>query len=260
MDGNERSLEELQVEALELLAAFSIPLYVDDGGRPDLHGTGFFVRDRENCYLVSAAHVMDTAASRGLHFYSSPNVLRRLTGELLRTPTPKGRGRDVFDIGVLKLSGDPVPPFPEVGKHAMDISYLYPERLPRTGRSYVLVGFPATKSRVNGRDRTARAAPFAFLAESLPERDYAGLGIDPRTHIAVAVDVKRGFGLDGIHKQFPKPQGMSGSPLTVFFEDEGPASARVFPVVGVAIEHRKDKKVIIATDVSSVLDAIAHAV
>jgi len=113
---------------------------------------------------------------------------------------------------------------------------------------------------VNVKDRTALAAPFAFLAESLPEHDYRGFGIEPRTHVALSIDVKRGFGPDGSQKQFPKPQGMSGSPLAVLFEDEEPSDARAFPIVGVAIEHRRDKKAIIATDVSAVLDAIAHAV
>ena len=56
-------------EAVEdLSAAFSIPLYQDDNGRPSLHGSGFFVTVGRDHFLVSAAHVLDTATKNGLFF------------------------------------------------------------------------------------------------------------------------------------------------------------------------------------------------
>jgi hypothetical protein len=56
-------------QAVEVLTALSIPLYQDHNGRPALHGTAFFVKAGSDSFLVSAAHVMDTALNRGLYFF-----------------------------------------------------------------------------------------------------------------------------------------------------------------------------------------------
>jgi hypothetical protein len=51
---------------------------------------------------------------------------------------------------------------------------------------------------------------------------------------------------------------MSGSPIVVLFDESGDDS-RVFPVVSVATKYFKSSKMVLGTDVSYVLDAIANA-
>ena len=111
---SERSLPEVVAEAIELLTKFSIPLYVNDQyRRPVLFGTGFFVRAADNHFLVSAAHVLDVARTQRVFFYATPNKLRALTGRVLTTGLPDKRDDDLLDIGVMKLSGEAAPPYPE---------------------------------------------------------------------------------------------------------------------------------------------------
>lgn len=253
------TLAEALDQAIDVLSAFSVPLYQDHNGRPALHGTGFFVEVGSEKFLISAAHVMDTARDRGLYFYSSPSVRRHLTGQLLRTGSKEKRDIDLIDIGVLKLNGGAAPPYPDVRKYAMDVSYLKPKYRPRTGRGYVLIGFPGTKSRTDPAVGTVEVGPHAFRLSPIEEGDYGRHGVSPDTHIVLQLDLKRGFDASGKHRHFPKPQGMSGSPIIVLYEHEGEDDPRVFPVVGVATTYRKRDRVLIGTDIGFVVDAIRRA-
>ncbi len=255
-DGSE--LQHIIREALELLVNFSVPLYhTDDYGRPTQFGTGFFVRGRDAHYLVTAAHVLDTGHEREVFYYVTPDRVRKLTGETTRSGrSPSARANDVVDIGVLRLTGDHQPPYPEVSKFAMEPDYLRPRYLPRAGRSYAVIGFPATKSKVSRTDRTARVAPHAFRCEPVGDADYAKHGFSPEDHLLLQLNLKVGFGEDGRRTSFPKPQGMSGSPIIILYSEGPTDDVRVFPVVAVGIEYRPKQRLLVGTDVSAVIEAI----
>ncbi len=255
---SERSLPEVVAEAIELLTKFSIPLYVNDQyRRPVLFGTGFFVRAADNHFLVSAAHVLDVARTQRVFFYATPNKLRALTGRVLTTGLPDKRDDDLLDIGVMKLSGEAAPPYPEVEKFAMDASYLTPNYLPRSGKHYVIVGFPATKSVVDSRGRTTLAAPYAYRSDAIDDGDYAAHGVDAKTHVVLPLNLKRGFDAAGRIVNFPKPQAMSGAPIVVLYGEPGSeGDSRVFPVVAVGTRYRRKTKVLVGTDVRFAVGAI----
>lgn len=247
-------------DALEVLTNFSVPLYeTDEYGRPSLHGTGFFVKAGDSHYLVSAAHVLDTAMKSGLFFYTSPGTTRKLTGSVCLSSGAVHRQLDMIDIGVLRLMEESVPPYPLVNKYAMALEYLRSEYLPRAGRSYVILGFPGTKSKVSRSDRTVLAAPYAYRCEPVPDDQYAAYGVAPETHVLLHLNLKVGYDPDGNHQHFPKPQGMSGAPIIVLYSDGPKDDARVFPVVAVGTTYRAKQKVLIGTDVRFVLEAIEHA-
>lgn len=251
-------LREVIAETLELLVNLSVPLYyTDDYGRPTQFGTGFFVRGRSAHYLVTAAHVLDTAYEREVFYYVAPNKIRKLTGETTRSgDSPSHRDDALVDIGVVRLTGDGLPPYPEVSKFAMEPNYLCPRYLPRSGRSYAVLGFPATKSKVSRIDGTAVAAPHAYRCESVPDQDYSKHGFSPENHVLLQLDLKVGFGPNGERQHFPKPQGMSGSPIVILYSDGPVDDARVFPVVAVGIEYRVKQRLLIGTDISYVIEAI----
>ena len=247
--------------SVELLAKFCVPLYqYDRRRRPRLNGTGFFVRSGKHDFLVSAAHVLDTAKSNGLFFYADARTLRHLSGKLLRTKGEDDRNQDLIDVGVLLLSKDSVPPYPGVDKFPMDISYLRPLYRPRTGKEYVFVGFPGSKSKVNPVRREVLVTPCAFRNQPIDEGLYKAHGLDPKSHIAMTLDVRKGFGPSGEPRQFPDPHGMSGSPIVVLWDYDGPNDERVFPVAGVATTYRKSDRLVFGTDISYVVDAIRNAV
>jgi hypothetical protein len=255
-----RSLPDVMVEAIDLLSKFSIPLYIHDkANRPEQFGTGFFVRAGSAHFLVSAAHVLDVGRSKRIFFYPTPSSIRYLTGSVLTTGNPAQTAYDERDVAVMKLTGNAVPPFPEVDKFSMDLSYLQPAHLPRAGKHYVVVGFPGSKSRIDRHNKAALVSPYAYRSDSIDDTAYSAHSVDPGTHVVLPLDLKKGFDISGGIAQFPKPHGMSGSPIVVLYDvNEKPGDFRVFPVVAVAIEYRKQQKVLIGTDTRYVLEMIAQ--
>lgn len=245
-------------EAIDTLTCFSIPLYIDKRGRPLHIGTGFFVTSGSDCFLVSAAHVLDIAVASGMYFYSTPQEKRHLDGRLIRSKAPEGRHKDIIDIGVLKLGPVGRPPFPDVRKFAMDISYLKPIYTPRSDKGYAIIGFPCTKNGFRVHKKDVLAAPYAYRSQSIPESIYVKHGVSTESHVLLPLDLKKAFGPAGEAMHFPKPDGMSGAPVVVLYGDQGEES-RVFPVVAVGIEYRTSDRVLVATDVRFVLEAIQHA-
>lgn len=254
-------LRQVMEEALTVLTHFPVPLYLeDDYGRPSLHGTGFFVKSGEAHFLVTAAHVLDTAHDRGLFFYVEPGRIRKVTGVSTRSGrSAAGRAKDIIDIGAVRLTKDSVPPYPGVAKYPMELEYLHQEYLPRGNRGYGILGFPATKSKVSRAEATVLAAPYAYLCQPIADGDYSRFGFDPKTHLLLHLNLKVGYGPGGDQQHFPKPQGMSGAPVFVLYSDGPEDNARVFPVVAVGIEYRPREKLLIATDVGYVLEAIGIA-
>lgn len=97
---------------------------------------------------------------------------------------------------------------------------------------------------------TLNVTPFAFAK--------ARYGVSPETHVVLPLERTVGFDSAGRRVNFPKPNGMSGGPVTVLCGD-GTGESPVFPVVAVGIEYRQRQNVLIATDVKYVLGAIANA-
>ena len=132
------------------------------GKRPSLVGNGLLVSSGRSSFLVSAAHVFDEHSQ--LHFYVEPGVISKLNGRLLRTklPTTGHRLDDRVDIGVLRLDGEALPPYKKMDKFALPISALRPHALPRENKQYLVVGFPATKSKANPAAQELKSEPVSF--------------------------------------------------------------------------------------------------
>lgn len=255
----DQRLTEAIDSSIELLINFSIPLYLNDNDRPTPFGTGFFVQQQDDVFLVTAAHVLDKAQSHKLYYYTSPNDIRYLSGKMIRRKHNGDRRDDHIDIGVVKMSGGFLPPYPDVNKYPMDISYLKPSHLPRAGKHYSFTGFPATKTKVSNIKKSIEVTAYSYRSDSIPESEYSKYNVDASTHIVLPLNTKKGYDKNGDITHFPRPQGMSGAPIVALYE-EGDADSRVFPVVAVAIEHRARENVVIATDVKYVLEAIQNAI
>jgi len=254
----DQQLESAISVSIDTLEKFSVPLYLDIENKPVPFGTGFFVRKDDEYFLVSAAHVLEKSLSHGLYYYSTPSIKRYLSGRLVLSKVKDNRANDRIDIGVVKMTGEMLPPYPEVQKFAMDYSYLAPSYLPRSRKHYSFIGFPATKSKVSNISRSVEVQAYAYRSDSVPDDKYSFYGLVPDTHVVLPLDLKRVNESEGTIINFPKPQGMSGSPVVVLYELEDGGS-RVFPVVAVAIEYKQKSKAVIATDVKYVIAAIDNA-
>ena len=246
-----------------LLSRHILPLFVElPGGKPQLLGSGFLVSSGNDSYLISAAHVFDPLKNgQEPFYYIESNLRRKLSGELKLSKVPQGgaRSRDRVDIGVLKLQGPRLPPYPNVEKYPMPIQALQPESLPREGKQYLLVGFPESQSRANPADREVASKVYAFRNISYPPEKYGLLGASVETHVVLSFDRKKSVGADTNIRAFPNPAGMSGSPVFLLYDENGSNDRSQTPVVGIAIEHRKTEHAIVATDIGFSLALINGA-
>jgi hypothetical protein len=244
---------------INVLTNYSIPLYLDTEDKPTPFGTGFFVKRQNDIFLVTAAHVLDKAKSPGLYYYFSPNDIRHLSGHIVRSKITGDRSDDHIDIGVVKMNGGNLPPYPDIQKFPIDISCLKPSCLPRENKHYSFTGFPATKTKVSNYKKNIEVTTYSYRSDSIPESEYSDHDLDINSHVVLPLNLKKGNDRNGNVTHFPKPQGMSGSPVVVLY-DHDDSVTKTFPVVAVAIEHRMPENVVIATDVKYVLEAIENAI
>jgi hypothetical protein len=247
-----------------ILSHHLVPLFAAaPGGRPKLVGSSFLVSSGMNSYLVSAAHVFDELkAGHELFFYIEPKVMRKLSGNLRLTKTPPGKDRksDRLDVGVLKLEGPALPPYPKVQKYPLPISAFMTNALPREGKQYLLVGFPESKSRANPATRKLESELRIFRNISAPASKYSELDVSPENHIVLNFDVKNTVTPNREIRAFPHPSGMSGSPIWLLYDKDGPNDPVQTSIVGIAIEHHKTERAIVATDIDIAFKLINEAV
>lgn len=247
-----------------VLARSILPLFAQvPSGKPRLVGSGFLVSSGTDSYLVSAAHVFDELKTgRELFFYMEPQTKRKLSGSLRLTKTPEGNNRkhDRLDVGVLRLEGPGLPPYPKVEKYPLAVDVLMPNALPRDGKQYLLIGFPESKSRANPIAREVASEIYGFRNTSAEPQKYADLGVSMQSHVVLGFDRKHTVGSDSRIRAFPEPSGMSGSPVWLLYNESGSNDPVQTPVVGVAIEHHKNHHAIVATDIDVAMKLINEAI
>lgn len=246
--------------ASNLLSHYVIPLYLDDAGQlPVQVGTGFLVSFEEKIYLITAAHVLDLRSQNELYFYSAPNELTTVAGKVCQSGKGLERKHDDIDVAVVQLLPEvPKPPYRGIEKLAFEPYQLRPRLLPRTGRQYLMLGFPATKNKFRRVHNEVRAKAYAYHNGSPEISEYQALGLSDERHLLIHFDQRIGFDGDGNHIDFPKPQGMSGGPILLYHSDQPEEFRFGFPVVAVATTHKKLRKLIQATDISIALQFIAE--
>jgi hypothetical protein len=250
------ALPQALAELTSLLSSYTFPIFENDNrGRPQQIGSSFIVRSDSEHYLVSAAHVLELLKTKTLYYYTAQAQIRKLNGKLMLNPWEGDRDKDPIDTGVLRLGNESHPPYPDLKKFAVQPSYLRPSDSPRDGKHYAIVGYPETKNRADLATRTVNAVAYAYRNHSLPESEYQKHKLSPREHIVLPLRPKKSFDPDGKHVHFPKPQGMSGSPIWLLFDDDASDLGPVCPIVGIGTKFRKGVG-IIGTDVGIAMGMI----
>jgi hypothetical protein len=232
-----------------------LPIYEDnEQGQPSLFGTALVVEHRGSIFLVTAKHVLaPLATGSNLYVYNTPSQKRHLGGRI--TWNRSDGSTDAVDVGVLKLEGDGLPPYPEVGCEPLSSSLLAPGTEEREGKYYLAIGYPATKSRVNKQSKIVTAEPYANFGPAISTERLARLGLDPHLHIAVAFHKGRVFGASGNIESFPDPAGMSGSPLFLIYDAAATDNVwGAFKVAGTLIEYRAKEQLLLSTDIAVAIE------
>jgi hypothetical protein len=237
-----------------------VPIFtIGRRGKPEGCGTGLLVSRNDQVFLVTAGHVIgDHEYNKKLFFYVNRNTTRNLLASFRKTfslyPDHKD---DRLDIAVLRLDGFNSLPFGKSVKRPLPFSALKPFATPRDKKHYLVTGFPGSKSRYHVPSKLVRSAPYAAYCMSA-ELEYQKYNFLEETHIALNFDQRDVHAGDFGHSlNFPDPRGMSGSPVWLLFDENGNNPIDT-PVVGIMIEHRSDKRLLIATDIAIAIDIIVR--
>ncbi|MCG7964824.1 MAG: trypsin-like serine protease [Candidatus Thiodiazotropha taylori] len=235
---------------LQYFGKYIVPIYIRENGALKHEATGFIVNTGENDYLVSAAHVFRQCSEKEMLFITGEGKARLI--EFNAMIYNRDTNGDKYDIGVMALLNHK-PPYIAVGKEAISTRYLKPNCCSKLTKEFGIIGFPATKSLSNNQEKRVSVKLYGYSAQSCQESEYNAVGIASEHHFALIFNRKKCMGADGQKTQFPKPHGMSGSPIIYFPKfASGDVKAQPF-IVGVASTYREKEKLIYGADISIAL-------
>jgi hypothetical protein len=233
-----------------------VPICRDVRGSPKVIGTGFLITDSGMNFLVSAAHVLDEMFVDEHYFPISPKVRCRIAGHCLYSGIPDSATRDDdrLDVGIVILEIELGTLGPGFGILGMPLSRLAPFNPTREEKWFAFYGFPASTADVNPVSKRFLPLAATYCGQSVPAARYAQFGVKTQTHVVLPFERKNVFGNDGLRRHFPKPAGMSGSPLW----ELRPLANGGRRIVGVMTRHKERHRVVVATDVGFVVDFLSH--
>lgn len=246
--------------ALQILTKCVVPLYVDDvHGKPSLIGTGFFIRKASSNVLVTAAHVLDALRAQSGYYDVSPSMKRAITGRVTTNVHAGPRETDNVDLGAVLLEGPGQPPYPEVDKHPLVDRMLQipPPRVPSS--RYAFIGFPESRSRVRHRPKEVRVEPYAYFGDSAPVEDYQKLQLNPALHLCLKFDRKKSFDLRGRGRSFPRPHGVSGSPIFYLYDEETTNQPESFLLAGLVTTWKSREGLVFGAGYRSIHELVTVA-
>ena len=221
---------------------------------PEFVGSGFLLRDHENLYLVTAAHVMDFFVAENYPlFLDADSGLVGISGEAVcsYTEDPINRKDDRTDISIVKLSCDTqkrleLTKFIEM-KH-LDLIGEHDSQL-----GYFSVGITAKRGNkgINRNEKLISTEPYGLLANESSLETYRKLKVTKSSHLALSYNLKEVYSQDKVKRTAPALKGLSGAPIWGFKRKSDTEIGAV--VVAILIEyHQKDIKAILCTRVSEV--------
>ena len=231
MTKSDQEIDNLYQSYIESLARAIVPIFQKtvDGNSADPIGTGILISTKDNAYLASALHVLNKGTQlQPLFFFAGNNKIRELRGDLKVAPDPQ-------DVGVLKFHGKRKS-YPEVNRISLPFDWLRANAVPRLDKSYIVLGFPSSRSDLNRYSKVARSELRSFQTSSLPLNDYTSLGVIEEDFLLLDFQRKDFYLLDGQQVTFPEPHGMSGGPVWLLRDYNGANDNRRTLLIGMVIE------------------------
>jgi hypothetical protein len=223
------------------------PIFRDDelNGRSDLEGSCVLLKIGEQPFLLSAGHLfLDRHAHLRVLPGSGPLV--PLTPiQIFNTSNPDQKNEDEFDVAVVPLC-------PEIAQHftqdeLLSVDDLDVHEIASEGKIYSAFGYPVAYVRKTDEGQINLNA--TTLRTMVKIETYKHLKLFQNTHFVVEFDRVNMARPTGDRATAPDPHGMSGGGL---FRIEGNKAK----LVGILIEWRNHKKVIVATHIGFCLELI----
>ena len=84
--------------------------------------------------------------------------------------------------------------------------------------------------------------PYAYFGKSVPLEEYKRDRLDVSSHLCLSFDQKKSFDLEGHGRSFPKPHGISGSPIFYLYDESVASEPMSFKLAGVVTTWRPQSR------------------
>ena len=233
------------------------PIYgIDEHDRPQLIGSSVPFRLGTRSFLLTAAHVLNENRRTSL-YVGGVNDLVPLAGPSHRTGTTiDGRRGDSFDFGFIDISD--TPPEQWLRYQFVTPDYLDVDDVPAADALYAFVGYPETRNkRLWG--QKFQLSPMAIVLMPTPLRRYDSLGLNPTAQFAGEFSRNKQFDSKKRVVVGPEPHGISGGGVwRLGTPGEFATSTNAERLVGLGIEYRASRSVLVGVRISLVVAALAQ--
>ena len=195
-------------------------------------GCGVLLRIRHVYFVLTAAHVLDEFSGKRMMAAGLTSLFPVEGLGRMSVPPANGREGDRLDAAVIRLHSIPQ----DVADGALGLDDLERSPARRPGPTYMLMGYPANRVRVDARSRHIRRALAKFVGQEASVAAYQNHACDPRRNIGLQWHTKH-VTRRGVRSDPPSLNGMSGCGIW-----------RLDSLSGPMIVGRRDKLVGIFTD------------
>ena len=224
-------------------------------GKPCAVGSGILLAVGNERFLITAAHVLDENKVTTLYLPGNSELVE-LSGPSRQSKPPENkRGLDRFDTAYIQLSGDIV-------SRINKVYWFLPPQLvdmndvSTPGKFYMFTGYPHKALGVVYGTRKIAGQLHSYADHASEAGIYTHVDANPTSNIVINFDEKRVQDGNGRIVTPKERQGMSGGGVWNF--NGGPQLPGVpkIRLCGVAIEHHKKHKCLLATKINFVLESI----
>ena len=199
------SQEDRILAAADRLQPSILSLMTDERTTLAVRGCGVLLRIERVYFILTAAHVLDEFRSKSMMAAGLTSVFE-VDGDAKASPRPPaGREVDRLDAGVVRLRSIPQ----DIADGALLVDDLEKSYARRPGPTYMVMGYPANRTRVRLRERHIKRAISRFVGKEAGVAAYNKQGCDARRNIALQWHTKH-VTRDGAKSDPPNLSGMSG--------------------------------------------------
>ena len=241
------------------------PIYGStEHGKPYHIGSCVLIEVSNLKYLITAAHVIDHNEITTLYVSGANDLIQIEAEALITNPSNGNRDDDKLDFAILLLPT-------EIIEKLGDVIFLNESLIlnspPTTkGKMYLALGFPNSKNKkVNNPEKKVTQNPFVYSSTlNLDAKIFNEVGATENQHYLLDFCSKHSKDENNNIVNSIAPKGASGGGLFFMEDMNNPESYRpdtscTGKLVGILIENHKNQKVIMATKISVVINALTNS-
>jgi hypothetical protein len=224
-------------------------------GQPCPVGSGILLGVGKERFLITAAHVLDENKITTLYLPGNAELIE-LSGQSRQSKPPENnRDLDTLDTAYIHLSGDIVSRINQ-GYWFLPPQLVDINDISTLGKHYMFTGYPHKALGTAYRTRKIVGQLHSYTDRASDAAVYAEVNANPTSNIAINFDAKRAKDDKGRTVTPKERQGMSGGGVWNFSDGAQLPGLPKIRLCGVAIEHHKKGKCLVATKINFVLESI----